>query len=239
MINFFANKIIIISITFLAFAFLLTSCGPEVSFDISTSKLFANENVKTTASFLEQSKDCKPTKLRGTKEFELSKVKFLKIFDPASDPIVINCMYKDGSIDIASIRVNAEIVSLNSDADFSVQRQQFPEISLDGQTYNVRAVKISFGKAFLGRAKQELSEKNNLNKNALGDPIVKVVFVNDDNQDVILTGYNLWLNEQPVDVMYQKKVSHLEKVELKFSQVTGQLVGRGDAPIVFFVGKRT
>ncbi len=142
-------------------------------------------------------------------------------------------MNKDGSIDIASIRVNAEIVSFNSDADLFIQRQQFPEISVDGQTYNVRAVKISFGRAFLDRAKRELSEGSNLNKNALGDPTVKVVFVNDDNQDVILTGYNLWLNEKPVDVVYQKKVAPLEKVELKFSQVTGQLVGRGDAPIVF------
>ena len=236
--NFSAYKNAIITITFLVCSLSLTSCGPEVSFDISTSKLFADANVTTTASFLRQSEDCKPTKLSGTKEFESSKIKFLRIFDPASNPKITNCVNKDGSIDMASIWVNAEIVSFNSDADLSIQRQQFPEISVDEQTYDVRAVKISFGRAFLDRAKRELNESSDLNKNALGDPTVKVAFVNDDNQDVILTGYNLWLNEQPIDVLYQKKVVPLEKVELKFSQVTGQLVGRGDAPIVFFVGKQ-
>ena len=81
MINFSKYKNAIITITLSAFSFLLSSCGPEVSLDISTSKLFADENVTTTASFLRQSEDCKPTKLRGTKEFELSKVKFLRMFD--------------------------------------------------------------------------------------------------------------------------------------------------------------
>ena len=95
--NFSAHKNAIVTIKLLAFSFFLTSCGPEVSFDISTSKLFADANVTTTASFLKESEDCKPTKLNGTKEFESSKIKFLRIFHPASNPKITNCVNKDGS----------------------------------------------------------------------------------------------------------------------------------------------
>lgn len=227
-----------------ALSFLLSSCGPEVSFEISASKLFSNSNEFANAYFLlTDNSDCKTTNAKGTEEFEVENKDLKKhaaeIFHQSSRPKFTRCRKKGGEIDLHSITVSAEITSFNSDADFVIFRQKFPDISVGDKLYEIYAIKPSLNRQFLERlTNYDFNERVfKPADNKFTDVSTSVIFHNDDSRDVIITGYNLWINGEPKDVFYRKKIAPLEKLKVELSKAPGEMIAKGLAPIAFFVGR--
>lgn len=213
----------------LIFSCILSSCKTDFLFDVYTSDIFLEEKIKTSAQVAFEVSSCKSERLEERKE------EVLRLFSVDSNPKVVGCE-EHGMDSMLLVSTNAEIVSNSSSADFSLVRVSSPDLKQESKVYETRGMRLMISERFLRKSKEMMKE----NMQTLSYDKIKVkIFVNNDEaDDVIVSGNNLWVNGEPFENYNRQKLSRRQKVKLEFSDVTNALILNRKSPVGFYVGRK-
>ena len=209
--------------------FLLSGCNSDFHFDVFSSDLFLKDNVTTPAEMAVEISSCTSDRL------EEQKTEILSMFSRTSNAKVVGCE-TEGMNSMLLVSVDAEIASETSNFDLMLFRNILEDLELDGKTYEVSSVRPMISMDFLKRV--ETVMKNNMQSLSYDKVSLTMTLNNDEREDVIITGYNLWVNGEPMESFYRQKLARRQKLDFKFSNVLSDLVLLGNGPIAFYVGKQ-
>lgn len=217
------------SLLALIFSCILSSCKTDFLFDAYTSDIFLEEKIKTPAQVAFEISSCTSERL------EESKAEVLKLFSVDSNSKVVGCE-EQGMNSMLLVSITAEIVSNSPTADFSLVRVSPSDLRQENKGYETRGIRLVISERFLRRSKEMMKE----NMQTLSYEKIKIkVFVNNDEaEDVIVSGNNLWVNGEPFENYNRQKLSRRQKIKLEFSDVTNALILNRKSPIGFYVSRR-
>ena len=208
---------------------LLSACNSDFKIDIFSSDFFLSENVKTPAEMAVGIPSCKSERL------EKYKTQILSMFATNSNAKVVGCERR-GMDSMLLVSIDAEIASETSNADVILFRKNFPDLTHEDKNYEVRGVSPMLSANFIQRVKSMM--KSNMQRLNYDSVSLAVTLNNDGREDLLVTGYNLWVNGEPKERFRREKLSRRQKLDLRFSNITSDLILRGSAPIIFFVAQQ-
>ena len=134
------------------------------------------------------------------------------------------------------VSTNAEIVSNSPTADFSLVRVSPSDLKQESKGYETRGIRLVISERFLRRSKEMMKE----NMQTLSYDQIKIKgFVNNDEaDDVMVSGGNLWVNGEPFENYNRQKLSRRQKIKLEFSDVTNALILNRKSPVGFYVSRK-
>jgi len=166
---------------------------------------------------------------------EETKTEILSMFSRTSNAKVVGCE-TEGMNSMLLVSVDAEIASETSNFDLMIFRNILPDLELDGKTYEVSSVRPMISMDFLKRV--ETVMENNMQSLSYDKVSLTMTLNNDEREDIIISGYNLWVNGEPMESFRRQKLARRQKLDFKFSNVFSDLVLNGNGPIAFYVGKQ-
>jgi hypothetical protein len=212
----------------LIFFGILSSCKTDFLFDIYASDLFLDEKIKTSAQVEFEVSSCKSERLEEKKE------EVLKLFSIGSNPKVVGCEER-GMNSMLLVSTTAEIVSNSSSADFSLVRVSSPDLKQESKVYETRGIRLVISERFLRKSKEMMKENGQTISH--GEIKIKIFINNDEADDIIVSGNNLWVNGEPYESYNRQKISRRQKIKLEFSDVTNALILNRKSPVGFYVGR--
>ncbi len=207
----------------------LSSCKTDFLFDVYTSDIFLEEKIKTSAQVAFEVSSCKSERLEERKE------EVLKLFSVDSNPKVVGCEER-GMNSMLMVSTNAEIVSSSPSADFSLVRVSSPDVKQESKVYETRGMRLVISERFLRKSKEMMKE--NMQTLSYDQIKIKIFFSNDEADDVIVSGNNLWVNGEPFENYNRQKLSRRQKIKLEFSDVTNALILNRKSPVGFYVSRK-
>ena len=222
-------KIIIKKLGIVLITFLLSGCNSDFHFDVFSSDFFLKDNVTTPAEMAVEISSCTSDSLEETK------TEILSMFSRTSNAKVVGCE-TEGMNSMLLVSVDAEIASETSNFDLMIFRNILPDLELDGKTYEVSSVRPMISMDFLKRV--ETVMENNMQSLSYDKVSLTMTLNNDEREDIIISGYNLWVNGEPMESFRRQKLARRQKLDFKFSNVFSDLVLNGNGPIAFYVGKQ-
>lgn len=207
----------------------LCSCKTDFLFDVYTSDIFLEEKIKTSAQVAFEVSSCNSERLEERKE------EVLKLFSLDSNPKVVGCE-EHGMNSMLLVSTNAEIVSNSPSADFSLVRVTSPDLKQESKAYETRGIRLVISERFLRKSKEMMKE--NMQTLSYDKIKIKIFVSNDEADDVIVSGNNLWVNGEPFENYNRQKLSRRQKIKLEFSDVTNALILNRKSPVGFYVGRR-
>jgi len=217
------------SLLALIFSCILSSCKTDFLFDAYTSDIFLEEKIKTSAQVAFEISSCKSERLEERKQ------EVLKLFSVDSDPKVVGCEER-GMNSMLLVSTNAEIVSNSPTSDFSLVRVSPSDLRQESKGYETRGIRLVISERFLRRSKEMMKE--NMQTLSYDQIKIKVFVNNDEADDVMVSGSNLWVNGEPFENYSRQKLSRRQKIKLEFSDVTNALILNRKSPVGFYVSRK-
>ena len=208
---------------------ILTGCKSDFLIDAYVSDLFLQEDIQTTAQMRVQIPSCEDSD-RGSYE-----QKVLALFDSASEAKVAGCE-EDGMESMLVIAANALVTSSQTKQDLAIIRQEMENIEEEEGTFEVRGVKLDISANFLRRVDSLMQE--NFETLSYEDIEIRILLVNDEREDILVSAYNVWIDGNPYQSYRRKKVGKRKKIDILFSDVVVDLALRSEQPMAFFTARR-
>jgi len=134
------------------------------------------------------------------------------------------------------VSANAEIVSSSPSADFSLVRVSSPDLKQETKVYETRGMRLVISERFLRKSKEMMKE--NMQTLSYDKIKIKIFINNDEADDVMVSGNNLWVNGEPFESYSRQKLSRRQKIKIEFSDVTNALILNRKSPVGFYVSKK-
>jgi hypothetical protein len=217
------------TIQFLAVSFLLSACNSDFKVDVFSSDFFLTDNVKTPAEMAVEIPSCTSERL------EKYKTEIISMFSNDSNAKVVGCERRDMD-SMLIVSLDAEIASETSRSDVVLFRESFPDLTHENKNYEVRGVSPMLNANFIQRVKSMMN--NNMQSLTYDKVSLAVTLNNDGREDLLVTGYNLWVNGEPKERFRREMLPRRQKLDLRFSNIISDLVIRGNKPTIFFIGKQ-
>lgn len=214
-------------VAFLGMTITIIGCKSDFHIDVYSSDLFLNENVDTPAQMMVEIPTCS-----DRTDYEK---KVLALFDSASKAEVVGCE-EQGMNSMLVVSIAAEISTEESSRDVILFRQNADDVEQDGQTYEVRGLKPMISPNFLARVNSLMQE--NMQSLSYEKITVRFSVNNDERENVLITGTNLWVNGNPHQQYYRQELERREKIELTLSNVMSDLMIRGEQPLAVYVYRK-
>ena len=208
---------------------LLSACNSDFKIDVFSSDFFLTDNLKTPAEMAVGIPSCTSERL------EKYKTEIIAMFSSDSNAKVVGCESRDMN-PMLIVSLDAEIASETSNADLILFRKSFPDLTHENKNYEVRGVRPMLSANFVQRVKSMM--ENNMQSLTYDKFSLGINLNKDGREDLLVTGYNLWVNGEPKEQYRRAMLPRRQKLDLRFSNITSDLILRGDAPTIFFIGQQ-
>lgn len=200
---------------------LLASCKDiEFLYSATSRQLFSKISQKTSAQIA----------IRGIK------------CDQREIQEILSMLPKDLSLDnptckgeFVYLTIAASIVSENipskPDEHFKLVRVNIPDIEQEKKFFETRGIKLKLSEEFLNL----INKKLNL---APRDIKVKISIKNNQDDDLLVTGSDFWIDGDPHEQIRNEKLSPGQEATIEFSELANALVLSKRSPVSFYVTRR-
>ena len=205
---------------------ILSACNTVIKIEIFSTDFFHAENEKPPAEMAVGIPSCK------SERHEKYKTQKLSMFAKESNAKIVGCERR-GMNSMLLVSIDAEIASETSNAEVILFRKDFGDLTHDDKNYEVRGVIPFLSADFIQRVESMM--KSNMQSLTYDKVSLAVTLNNDGREDLLVSGNNLWVNGEPREQFRRETLSRRQKLDLKFSDITSDLILRGSAPTIFFI----
>lgn len=212
--------------TMIVLLVMFAGCKSEFLVETYVSDAYLDENVDTPAVMRVEIPSCS-----SRSEHE---DKILSLFESGSNAKITGCE-EEGLNSFIAVSLDAEIASKNSKRDLIIFRDILNDLEIEGQTYEVRALKPVISEGFLQRVNTLMQES--MQTLSYDDIKFEIALNNDERREVFVTSYNLWVDGMPFEAYRRQPLKRRGKITLTFSNLTSDLILRKKMPVVAYIGR--